>query len=100
MPHRHTQVYGAGWDPPKGAEGAGRCARQATFHQQSWLIGEVPDDRKLANVTPVYKKDRKEYPRNYRCASLTSVLGKVIEQIILSAIMWHKQDNQAISPSQ
>ncbi|KAK4828904.1 hypothetical protein QYF61_001462, partial [Mycteria americana] len=32
--------------------------------------------------------------------SLTLVLGKVMEQIILSAIMWHVQDNQVIRPSQ
>ncbi|GAB0202180.1 mitochondrial enolase superfamily member 1 [Grus japonensis] len=32
--------------------------------------------------------------------SLTLVPGKVIEQIILSEITWHVQDNQAIRPSQ
>ena len=30
--HLDTQVYGAGWDPPKGTEGAGGSAHQATFH--------------------------------------------------------------------
>ncbi|KAK4826003.1 hypothetical protein QYF61_003776 [Mycteria americana] len=37
---------------------------------------------------------------NYRPLSLTSVLGKGREQIILSAITWHIQDNQVIRPSQ
>ncbi|RMC12097.1 hypothetical protein DUI87_11232 [Hirundo rustica rustica] len=32
-----------------------------TYHQ-SWLTGEVPDDWKLANVTPVHKKGAKEDP--------------------------------------
>lgn len=36
---------------------------------------------------------------NSRPASLTSVLGKVMESI-LSALTWHAQDNQAIKPSQ
>ncbi|GAB0199202.1 mitochondrial enolase superfamily member 1 [Grus japonensis] len=36
---------------------------------------------------------------NYRPVSLTSVLGKVMEQIILSDIMQHAQDNQVIRPS-
>ncbi|TRZ08455.1 hypothetical protein HGM15179_018648 [Zosterops borbonicus] len=47
------------------------------IYQQSWLTGEVPDDWKLANVTPIHKKGRKENPGNYRPVSLTSVPGKV-----------------------
>ncbi|KFQ23520.1 hypothetical protein N332_03492, partial [Mesitornis unicolor] len=66
------------------------------IYQQSWLTGEVPVDWRLANVTPIYKKGRKEDPGNYRAVSLTSVPGKVMEQIILSAITHHIQDNQAI----
>ncbi|KFQ97683.1 hypothetical protein Y956_12749, partial [Nipponia nippon] len=64
--------------------------------QQSWLTREVPVDWRLANVTPIYKKGRKEDLGSYRPVSLTSVPGKVMEQIILSAIMWHVQDNQGI----
>ncbi|KAK4827173.1 hypothetical protein QYF61_015135 [Mycteria americana] len=30
------------------------------IYQQSWLTREVPDNRRLANVTPIYKKGRKE----------------------------------------
>ncbi|KFQ23857.1 LINE-1 reverse transcriptase, partial [Mesitornis unicolor] len=66
------------------------------IYQQSWLTGEVPVDWRLANVTPIYKKGRKEDPGNYRAVSLTSVPGKVTEQIILNAITRHMQDNQAI----
>ncbi|GAB0182875.1 hypothetical protein GRJ2_000752800 [Grus japonensis] len=58
-------------------------------YQQSWLTGEVLIDWRLANVTPIYKIGRKEDPGNYRPVSLTLVLRKVMEQIILSAIMWH-----------
>ncbi|GAB0188589.1 mitochondrial enolase superfamily member 1 [Grus japonensis] len=70
------------------------------IYQQSWLTREVPVDWKLANVTPIYKKVQKEDPRNYRSVSLISALEKVTEQIILSAITWHIQDNQMIRPSQ
>ncbi|KAK4831483.1 LOW QUALITY PROTEIN: hypothetical protein QYF61_017984 [Mycteria americana] len=70
------------------------------LYQQSWLTGEVPVDWRLANVMPMYKKGRKEDLGNYRPVSLTSVPGKVMEQIILSAITWHVQDNQVTRPSQ
>ncbi|KAK4820376.1 hypothetical protein QYF61_025452 [Mycteria americana] len=70
------------------------------IYQQSWLTGEVPADWRLANVTPIYKKGRKEDPGNYRPVSLTSVPGKLMEQIILSAITWHVENNQGIKPSQ
>lgn len=50
----------------------------------------------LTNVTPIYKNGLKEDPGNYRPVSLTSVLGKVMECIILSAIMWQVQDNKEI----
>jgi len=68
--------------------------------QQSWPTREVSIDWRLTNVMPIYKKGRKEDPGNYRPVSLTSVPGKVTEQIILNAITWRMQDNQAIGPSQ
>ncbi|KAK4820600.1 hypothetical protein QYF61_001906 [Mycteria americana] len=70
------------------------------IYQQSWLTGEVPADWRLANVTPIYKKGQKEDPGNYRPVSLTLVPGKLMEQIILSAITRHVEDNQGIKPSQ
>ncbi|KAK4818253.1 hypothetical protein QYF61_009428 [Mycteria americana] len=70
------------------------------IYQQSWLTGEVPADWRLANVTPIFKKGQKEDPGNYRPVSLTSVLGKLMEQIILSAITRHVENNQGIRPSQ
>ncbi|KFQ84791.1 hypothetical protein N337_08795, partial [Phoenicopterus ruber ruber] len=66
------------------------------IYQQSWLTGEVPVDWRLANVMPNYKKGQKEDPGNYRPVSLNAVQEKVMEQIILSAIMRHVRDNRAI----
>lgn len=67
---------------------------------QSWLTGEVPDDWKLANVVLIHKKGRMEEPGNYRPVSLTSVPGKVMEQIILEAITAHLKDGQGLRSSQ
>ncbi|KAK4810061.1 hypothetical protein QYF61_007225 [Mycteria americana] len=70
------------------------------IYQQSWLTGEVPDNWRLANVMPIYKKGQKEDLGNYRPVSLTSVPGKLMEQFILSALNRHVQANQGIRPSQ
>ena len=42
---------------------------------QSWLTGDVLVDWKLANVTPIFKKGRKDDPGSYRPISFTSVPG-------------------------
>ncbi|RMB88786.1 hypothetical protein DUI87_34876 [Hirundo rustica rustica] len=70
------------------------------IYHQSWLTGEVPDDWKLANVTPIHKKCGREDPGNYRPVSLTSVPGKIMEQFILSVITQNLQDGQGLRPSQ
>ncbi|KAK4816002.1 hypothetical protein QYF61_010870 [Mycteria americana] len=72
----------------------------AILYEQSWLTRDVPVDWSLVNVMPIYKKGRKENPGNYRPVSLTLVPGKVMEQVMLSAITWHVQDKQVIRPSQ
>ncbi|KFP82887.1 hypothetical protein N311_00801, partial [Apaloderma vittatum] len=76
---------------------AGVLTRRLSFiYQQSWLTGEVPADGKSANITPIYKNGRKDDLGNYRPVSLTSVPGKLVEQIILNSITQHTQDNQVI----
>jgi len=42
----------------------------------------------------------KEVPRNYRPVSLTSVLGKIMEGFVLSALTRHVKDNQGVRPTQ
>ena len=51
----------------------------SVIYQQSWDTGEVPDDWKLASVTPIHKKGGKEDPGNYRPVGPTSVPCKVME---------------------
>jgi len=43
--------------------------------ERSWRTGEVPEDWRKNNVTPIFRKGKKEDPGNYRPVSLTSVLG-------------------------
>ncbi|RMC07217.1 hypothetical protein DUI87_16673 [Hirundo rustica rustica] len=70
------------------------------IYQQSWLTGEVPDNWKLASVTPIHKKDGREDPGNYRPASLASEPGKIMEQFILSVSTQNLQDGQGLRPRQ
>jgi hypothetical protein len=41
----------------------------------------VPDDWRIANVSPVYKKGQKSLAENYRPISLTAVCCKAMEHI-------------------
>jgi len=51
-------------------------------------------------MTPIYKKGRREDPGSYRPVSLISVLGKIMERLMLSALTGRVKDDQGIRPSQ
>jgi len=61
-----------GIDPRVLKELAQQLAKPLSIiYQQFWPTGEVPDDWRIASVTPIYKKVQKEDPGNYRPVSLT-----------------------------
>jgi len=70
------------------------------IYQQFWLTGKVPVGWRITNVTPTYKKSRKKDLGNYMPVSLTSVPGKIMERLLLSALTRHVKDNQGIRPIQ
>jgi hypothetical protein len=67
---------------------------------QSLLSGVIPQDWKIANVCPIFKKGNKSTLENYRPVSLTSVLSKVLEHIIYSNISKHLEQFNILSPRQ
>ncbi|CAM5114491.1 unnamed protein product [Natator depressus] len=72
----------------------------AIIFENSWRSGEVPDDWKKANVEPIFKKRKKEDPGNYRPVSLTSVPGKIMEQVLKESILKHLEERKVIRNGQ
>ena len=54
--------------------------------KRSLEFAEVPKDWRNANVVPIFKKGSRKKPSNYRPASLTSVVCKILEKIIKDKI--------------
>ena len=63
------------------------CEPLMIIFEASMRGGKLPTDWKLANITAIFKKGKKNSVRNYRPVSLTSVVCKVFEKIIRDHIM-------------
>jgi hypothetical protein len=68
--------------------------------QKSLDTGVVPEDWRIANVSPVYKKGQNSLAENNRPISLTSVCCKTMEHILASKIVKHGEENNILYPLQ
>ena len=71
-----------------------------TLFQKSLNSARVPDDWKQAVVCPLFKKEEKYEPANYRPISLTCVTRKVMEHIIASQLMRFAESTELFSDKQ
>ena len=67
---------------------------------KSLSTGEVPEDWRIANVTPVFKKGSRSAAENYRPISLTSVVCKILEALICEVIITHLSEQKVLRSSQ
>ncbi|CAM5088131.1 unnamed protein product [Eretmochelys imbricata] len=71
----------------------------AIIFENSWRLGHILDDWKKTNIVPIFKKG-KENPGHYRAVSLTSVPGKIMEQVLRKSILKHLEEKKVIRNSQ
>lgn len=62
--------------------------------------GNLPDDWKTANITPVFKKGERYKASNYRPVSLTCICSKMLEHIVVSNMMAHFDTHQILCEQQ
>ena len=65
--------------------------------QKSVDSGELPEDWRDANVTPVFKKGDRHSAESYRPVSLTCVLSKQLEHIICHHMLNHLDKHQVLT---
>lgn len=64
------------------------------------FIFELSIKQKTANITAIHKKGNRKNPENYRLVSLTCVIWKLIETIIIRKVIDHLKENQLITRKQ
>ena len=62
------------------------CPKIVIDFNSAIQTGIFPENPKQADVVPVYKKDIKQYKKNYRPVSLLSAMSKIFGRLILKQI--------------
>ena len=65
-----------------------------TMYKNSLKDGKIPTEWKLGHVIPLFKKDSRKLPSNFRPVSLTAVCCKILEKIIRNKIINHLELNK------
>lgn len=65
-----------------------------------YVLGSAVTGFHLSFVVRIFKKGRKDNRGNYWPVSLTSVLGKIMERILLGSVLRHMEEKKVIQDSQ
>ncbi len=76
------------------------CNVMCRIFTASMNLSDVPDDWRLANVIPLFKKGRSSSVNNYRPVSLTSVVCKVMETAVNRRLMSYLNKHALITRDQ
>ena len=69
---------------------------QQIWNDEIFKKCQFPENLKLANITPVFKKEDKNLAKNYRPVSVLPTLSKIFEKIMQKQIINHV--NTFLSP--
>jgi Reverse transcriptase (RNA-dependent DNA polymerase)/Endonuclease-reverse transcriptase len=104
------KIKGLREDAATGPDGIGPLLLKKLCNELAWPLtkimrtslrdGSVPEDWKVANVTPIFKKGRKSDPENYRPVSLTSVSCRIMEGVLKDHIVSHLEKHGLVKNSQ
>ena len=76
------------------------CKPIRLIWEESMAVGTVPKFYKEAYFAPLYKKDNRADPVNYRPVSLTSHIMKTYERIVQKVMVRYIEDNEILSKKQ
>jgi len=62
------------------------------FSEKCWQSGDIPSDWRKGNIGLISKKCAKDDQGKSQPVRLTTLLGKIMEQIILEAMLKHMED--------
>ena len=68
--------------------------------QQSLNESKTPSEWKKAKIVPIFKKGDRTKPTNYRPVSLTAVVSKMLEHIVVAQFMDHLAHHKIIHENQ
>ena len=76
------------------------CTPLVLLWKQSFEMGVIPDQFKSSFIAPLFKKDSKTNPANYRPVSLTSHIIKIFERVVRKYLVEYLESNKLISDKQ
>ena len=68
--------------------------------RHSLSTGEIANELKVSNITPIHKGGSRHIPKNYRPVALTSHLIKIFEKIVRRALVNYIEAHNHMNPNQ